>query len=118
MLGLPVKTRMARATTGRPSRTNTFHSPDTSVYRTYSLVPTPQPDSIAQLTPIATAPPPGSVFATALEPRFTVAAFRSRSDGITAAIISQVVTRLATIVRPITPSQGQVIARRLSQTAP
>ena len=88
------------------------------MYRTYSPVPTPQPDSIAQLTPIATAPPPGRVLATALEPRLTAAACRSRSDGRTAVIISQVVTRLAASVAAITPSPGQLIARRLAQTAP
>jgi len=45
---------------------------------------------MAQLTPIATAPPPGSVLATALDPRFTTAASRIRSDGSTAVIIIQV----------------------------
>ena len=78
---------------------------------------TPQLDSIAQLTPSASAPPPGMLFATALEPRFTVAASRSRSDGSTAATISQAVTRLAATAAATTPSHGRLTARRLPQTA-
>ena len=79
---------------------------------------TPQLDSIAQLTPSATAAPPGTVFATALEPRFTAAASRSRSDGSTAATISQAATRLAATAAAITASQGRLTARRLPHTAP
>lgn len=109
---------IASATTGSPSRAKTFHNPDTSVYRTYSAVATPRLDSIAQLMPIATAPPPGTVFATALEPRFTAAASRSRSDGSTAATIIHVVSRLAATATATAPSQGQLIAVRLLHTAP
>jgi hypothetical protein len=84
----------------------------------YSLVAIPQLESIAQLTPIATAPPPGTVLATALEPRFTVAASLSRSDGSTAATISQVVTRLASTAAAMAAAQGRLIAARLRHTAP
>jgi len=55
----------------------------------------PQLESIAQLTPMARAPPAGSVFATALEPRLTTAASRSRIEGRTAQIMTQVEIMLA-----------------------
>jgi hypothetical protein len=75
--------------------------PDTTVYSTYSSVPTPQLDSIAQLTPMPRAPPAGSVLATALELRLTAAACRSRSDGSTAQIPNQYEARLAAAVTPM-----------------
>jgi hypothetical protein len=49
----------------------------------------PQLESIAQLTPMARAPPAGSVLATALEPRLTAAAWRSFSRGRTARMVIQ-----------------------------
>jgi hypothetical protein len=49
----------------------------------------PQLESIAQLTPMARAPPAGKVLATALEPRLTAAACRSRIQGSTARIVTQ-----------------------------
>ena len=55
----------------------------------------PQLESIAQLTPMARAPPACRVFATALEPRLTTAASRSRIEGRTEQIMIQVETMLA-----------------------
>src|SRR6202042_2279948 len=83
------------ATAGRLSRAKTFQIPDTTVYSTKSAVPMPQPDSIVQVTPMASAPPAGSVLATAVELRFTTAASRSRTAGRTAQMAIQPVTRLA-----------------------
>src|SRR5712692_5803022 len=84
----------------------------------YSAVPTPQPDSMAQLTPMATAPPPGSVLATAVDPRFTTAASRSRRDGSTAPIIIQVASWDTAAAAPISRMPDQLIAVRLAQTPP
>jgi hypothetical protein len=55
----------------------------------------PQLESIAQLAPMARAPPAGRVFATALEPRLTTAASRSRMDGSTEQIMTQAQAMLA-----------------------
>ena len=64
-------------------------------------MPTPQLDSIAQLTPMPRAPPAGKVLATALELRLTVAASRSRSEGSTAQIPNQYEARLAVAATPM-----------------
>jgi len=70
----------------------------------------PQPDSIAQLTPMARAPPAGRVFATALEPRLTTAASRSRIDGSTEQITIQPEAMLAAAVTAMSSACGHVIA--------
>ncbi len=44
---------------------------------------------MAQLMPMARAPPAGKALATALEPRLTAAAWRSPIQGITARIVIQ-----------------------------
>ena len=80
-------TRTARK--GKPVRVKRFQIPVTRVYRTKSAVLSPQLDSMAQLTPTATAPPAGKVLATALEPRLTAAAWRSPIQGSTARIVIQ-----------------------------
>ena len=77
---------------------------------------TPQPDSIAQLTPMPRAPPAGSVFATALEPRLTTAASRSRIDASTAQIMNQYEAMLAAAVTPTSSACGQAIPSRLAHT--
>ena len=76
----------------------------------------PQLDSIAQLTPMARAPPAGRVFATALEPRLTTAASRSRIDGRTEQIMTQVVAMLAAAAAATSRTCGQVIALMLDCT--
>jgi len=76
----------------------------------------PQPDSIAQLTPMARAPPAGRVFATALEPRLTTAASRSRIDGSTEQIMTQVETMLAAAAAATSRTCGQAIAPMLAHT--
>ena len=77
---------------------------------------TPQLESIAQLTPMARAPPAGSVFATALEPRLTTAASRSRIDGSTEQIMIQTVTMLMTAVVATSVTCSHVMACRLAHT--
>ena len=61
--------------------------------------------------PSATCPAAGMVFATALVPRFTVAASRSRGDGSTAATISQAVAGLAATAAAITVGHGRLTGR-------
>ena len=90
--------------------------PETRVYSRYSAALTSQLESIAQLTPMARAPPAGSVLATALEPRLTTAAWRSRIDGSTAQIMIQVETILATAVAAMSSISGTVIASTLAHT--
>src|SRR5260370_171177 len=94
-------TPVPRTHAGSTSRAKTFQMPDSRVYSTYSSVPTPQLDSIAQLTPMPRAPPAGKVLATALELRLTTAASRSRSDGSTAQIPNQYEARLAVAAMPM-----------------
>ena len=77
---------------------------------------TPQLDSIAQLTPMARAPPAGRVFATALEPTLTTAASRSRIDGSTAQIMIQVVAILATAATATSSTCVHGIACMLAHT--
>ena len=77
---------------------------------------TPQLDIIAQLTPMPRAPPAGKVFATALEPRLTAAAWRSRSAGSTAQIMNQYEAMLAAAVAATSSAFGQVIPSRLAHT--
>ena len=79
---------------------------------------TPQPDSIAQLTPMARAPPAGRVFATALEPRLTAAASRSRTDGSTEQITIQEETMLPTAAAATSKACGHVIASMLAHALP
>ena len=79
-------------------------------------MPTPQLDSIAQLTPMARAPPAGSVLATELEPRFTTAACRSRIDGSTEQIMNHTLIMLTAAVPATSATCGQAMARRLAQT--
>jgi len=74
----------------------------------------PQPDSMAQLTPMARAPPAGRVFATALEPRLTTAASRSRTDGSTDQITNQDEAMLAAAAAPMSNACGHVIAPMLA----
>src|SRR5580693_4806592 len=76
----------------------------------------PQLDIIAQLTPRPRAPPAGSAFATALEPRLTTAAWRSRNAGSTAQIMNQYEARLAAAVTAMGSACRQVIAARLACT--
>jgi hypothetical protein len=71
---------------------------------------------MAQLTPMARAPPAGSVFATALEPRFTTAASRSRIDGSTEQIMIQVVAMLAAAAAITSTACGTVIPVMLAHT--
>ena len=77
---------------------------------------TPQLDSIAQLTPMARAPPAGSVFATALEARLTAAAWRSRTAGSTAQIMNQYEAMLAAAAAATRSACPQVIASMLAHT--
>ena len=77
---------------------------------------TPQLESIAQLTPMASAPPAGRVFATALEPRLTTAASRSRIDGSTEQIMTQAEAMLAAAAPATSKTCGQVIAPMLAPT--
>jgi hypothetical protein len=65
---------------------------------------------------MARAPPAGKVFATALEPRFTTAASRSRTDGKTAQIITQAEAMLATAATAMSRTCGHVIACMLAHT--
>ena len=76
----------------------------------------PQLESIAQLTPMARAPPAGKVLATAFEPRLTVAACRSRSAGSTARMVIQYETMLAIAAMATRRTCGQVIACTLAHT--
>jgi hypothetical protein len=76
----------------------------------------PQLDIIAQLTPMARAPPAGSVFATALEPRLTAAAWRSRIGGRTAQIMTQYEAILAAAAAATSRACGHAIARILAHT--
>jgi hypothetical protein len=75
-----------------------------------------QLDSIVQLTPSASAPPAGSVFATAVEARFTAAASRSRMDGSTAQMMNQDETMLTAAATPMSSACGSVIACMLAHT--
>ena len=77
---------------------------------------TPQLESIAQLTPMARAPQAGRVFATALEPRLTTAASRSRIDGSTWQIMIQVAIMLAAAAAATTSTWAHVIASMLAHT--
>ena len=77
---------------------------------------TPQLDSIAQLTPRARAPPAGSVFATALQPRLATAAWRSRIEGSTAQIMNQYEAMLAAAAVATSRACGHVIACMLAHT--
>jgi hypothetical protein len=74
----------------------------------------PQLDSIAQLTPMASAPPAGRVFATALEPRLTTAASRSRTDGSTEQITIQDEAMLPAAAAATSKACGHVIAPMLA----
>jgi hypothetical protein len=114
--GRPLVSMSATARTGSPNRAKTFQIPEMSVYRRYSAAPTSQLESIAQLTPIARAPPAGSVLATALEPRLTTAASRSRIDGNTEEIMIHHETMLATAAAAMTSICGAVIAAMLDHT--
>jgi hypothetical protein len=76
----------------------------------------PQLESIAQLTPVARAPPAGKVFATALEPRFTTAAWRGCIDGRIEQIIIQVVAMLAAAAAATSIAWAHVIACMLAHT--
>ena len=76
----------------------------------------PQLESIAQLTPMARAPPAGRVFATALEPRLTTAASRSRIDGRTWQIMIQVAIMLAAAAAATSRTPAHVIASMLAHT--
>ena len=76
----------------------------------------PQPDSIAQLTPMARTPPAGRVFATALEPRLTTAASRSRIDGSTEQITIQPQAMLPAAAAAMSSACGHVIAPMLAHT--
>ena len=78
----------------------------------------PQPDSIAQLTPMARAPPAGRVFATALEPRLTAAASRSRTDGSAEQITIQEQTMLPAAAAATSRACGHVIAPMLAHALP
>src|SRR6202050_5022052 len=71
---------------------------------------------MAQLTPMASAPPAGRVFATALEPRLTTAASRSRIDGSTEQIMIQVAAMLATAAATTSSTCAHVIAPMLDCT--
>ena len=99
-----------------PSRVKTFQIPVTRVYRTKSAVDRPQLESIAQLTPMARAPPAGSVFATALDPRLTVAAWRHFSWGRTARMVTQYEIMLAAATTATISTCGQVIMWILAHT--
>ena len=76
----------------------------------------PQLESIAQLTPMARAPPACRVFATALEPRLTTAASRSRIEGRTEQIMIQVETMAAAAAAATSSACHPVIACRLAHT--
>ena len=65
---------------------------------------------------MASAPPAGSVFATALEPRLTAAASRSRTDGSTAQIRNQYEAMLAAAAAATSRAYGQVIISMLAHT--
>ena len=78
----------------------------------------PQLESIAQLTPMARTPPAGRVFATALEPRLTTAASRSRIDGRTEQIVIQAEAMLAAAAAATSSAWAHVIAPMLAQTLP
>jgi hypothetical protein len=63
---------------------------------------------------MARAPPAGRVFATALEPRLTTAASRSRIDGSTEQIMIQVETMLARATAAMSSPWAHVIACMLA----
>jgi len=65
---------------------------------------------------MARAPPAGRVFATALEPRLTTAASRSRIDGRTEQIMIQVKAMLATAAAVTSSAWAHVIACMLAHT--
>ena len=68
---------------------------------------------------MARAPPwRGRVFATALEPRLTTAASRSRIDGRTEQIVIQAEAMLAAAAAPTGKACGRVIAPMLDSTLP
>src|ERR1035438_4284967 len=65
---------------------------------------------------MARAPPAGKMFATALEPRFTTAASRSRTDGSTEQIMIQAEAMLAAAAAAMSRACGHVIACMLAHT--
>lgn len=65
---------------------------------------------------MARAPPAGSVFATALEPRLTTAASRSRIDGSTEQITTQEEAMLPATAAPTSSACGHDIAPMLAHT--
>ena len=71
---------------------------------------------MAQLTPMARAPPAGSVLATADDPRLTTAASRSRRAGSTAVIAIQPVTMLAAVAAASSATCPPLIAWMVAQT--
>jgi hypothetical protein len=60
--------------------------------------------------------PAGSALATALEPRFSVAAWRSPSESSTAQIPNQYEAMLARAATPISKAESKVIPCRLPHT--
>jgi hypothetical protein len=71
---------------------------------------------MAQLTPMASAPPAGRVLATAEEPRLTTAASRSRTPGSTAQMASHPVTRLAAVAAVRSSACPQLMASMVAHT--
>ena len=82
--GLPVRASRASARIGRPSFTKLFQTPDTTLASTMAGTGMPHDRSMLSVTPMPSAAPPGTVLATAVEPRFERAASRISSPGRTA----------------------------------
>ena len=70
----PCMASRPRATTGKPSLTKLFQTPETTIASVVSLTGRPQVRCIVIVTPMPTAPPPGTVLATAVEARLDTAA--------------------------------------------
>ena len=85
----PLRASRARATIGRPSLTKLFQIPDTTMASAVCGTGIPHERCIVNVTPMPSAPPPGTVLATAVEPRLATAASPTRRPGSTAISIGQ-----------------------------
>ena len=89
MLLWPVATRITIEITGRPSFTKMFQMPVTPTYRAVFVPVKPHDFWISYVSPIAIAPPPGSVLATDVVVCVSTAAGHRRSPGSAAMFAHQ-----------------------------
>ena len=110
---LPESTRNTTESTGRASLTKMFQMPLTPTYNATSVPVKPHECRIEYVSPIAIAPPPGSVFATDVVVCVTTAAWPRRRPGRAAMFAHQYVKRLkivAAMSEPISIGVSVVIA--------